>query len=819
MLALLLVLPAALQAAPATPARAVEAPPTLHQVLVAPVDLRRLLRLDMDVAHVDAETGEVAVLVDDDELQKLTTLGFDWRMQHEDVVDFYRSRLTGPAEGTPPYGAWLSPAFGSGSLGSYYTWTEVVSILDQMRTAYPSLISARASIGQSIEGRDLWMVKISDNPDVDEGEPEVRIDALHHAREPQGMQATLWFMLFLLEGYGTDPLATYLVDEREIYFVPVVNPDGYVYNQSIAPGGGGMWRKNRRVNGGGTTGVDLNRNYPFQWGFDNTGSSPTSSSDTYRGPAPASEPEVQAMTAFLSGRNFQTALSVHTYSNLWLHAFGYDFLDPTPPADARFAELSALATEVNGYLVGPAANTLYPANGVTLDYDWAVHGTYSWTPEIGGDGDGFWPPPSRIVPLAEENLLAFQRTALAAGPWVRVEDVQVAEVGDGDGFYEAGEAAAFTVTVRNSGLQAPGTSAVATLSSTSAAATIGSPSYDFGALAPFTSGDNSLFPLTLDIAPGTPAGTVIDWSLELTYDGAVETVGGSVFVGQPIALVADELDLDYGWIAGVPGDTATTGQWERGAPLGTSSGGSPVAPGADNTPGAGGACFVTGNGGGSAGTDDVDNGGTTLITPALRLAGVGPARISYARWFADFTQVDDALVVSISDDDGASWTTVETITGNQNQWNTSTFEVGDFVGQTDAVRLRFYTEDVPNNSFVEAAVDSLSVEIFDAGPRLAIYGEASPGAPLVFNVTGQPGGIWFLFATSPPSPAPTQAPTIQQAVRSTLRTGGMPASRVVRVGGNVPSDPALAGQTLYYRAAVVTGGTVRLSNVAAITVQ
>ena len=131
---------------------------------------------------------------------------------------------------------------------------------------------------------------ISDNPETDEGEPEMRIDAMHHAREPQGMQTTLWFMLFLLENYGSDPLATYLVNEREMYFVPCVNPDGYEYNRINNPNGGGMWRKNRRDNGDGTFGVDLNRNYKAGWTAPCAGST-NSGSDTYKGPSAGSEPE------------------------------------------------------------------------------------------------------------------------------------------------------------------------------------------------------------------------------------------------------------------------------------------------------------------------------------------------------------------------------------------------------------------------------------------------------------------------------------------------------------------------------------------------
>src|SRR5690606_2209606 len=115
---------------------------------------------------------------------------------------------------------------------------------------------------------------ISDQPDVDQDEPEVLYDALHHAREPASLSQLIFYMWYLLENYGTNDEVTYLVDSTEMYFVPCVNPDGYVYNWNNHPTGGGMWRKNRRVNGNGTFGVDLNRNYGHEWGYNNTGSSP-----------------------------------------------------------------------------------------------------------------------------------------------------------------------------------------------------------------------------------------------------------------------------------------------------------------------------------------------------------------------------------------------------------------------------------------------------------------------------------------------------------------------------------------------------------------
>src|SRR6185295_16579494 len=136
------------------------------------------------------------------------------------------------------------------------------------------------SIGKSVEGRDLWMVKISDNVGTSENETQVLFDALHHAREPVSMETTLVFMQNLLAGYGTDPEATYIVDNRELYFVPVVNPDGYEYNRQTDPNGGGMWRKNRQ----GGYGVDLNRNYASFWGL--PGASSFRFADDYRGAAP-----------------------------------------------------------------------------------------------------------------------------------------------------------------------------------------------------------------------------------------------------------------------------------------------------------------------------------------------------------------------------------------------------------------------------------------------------------------------------------------------------------------------------------------------------
>jgi len=160
--------------------------------------------------------------------------------------------------------------FALGSMGGYLTYQEMLDNLDAMRDQYPNLISARADIGTfltngtpdnsvspSIGGNAIQWVRISDNPDIDENESEILYDAIHHAREPASLSQLIYYMWYVLENYDSDPDIKQIVDNTELYFIPVINPDGYLYNQVTNPNGGGLWRKNRF----NTHGVDNNRNY------------------------------------------------------------------------------------------------------------------------------------------------------------------------------------------------------------------------------------------------------------------------------------------------------------------------------------------------------------------------------------------------------------------------------------------------------------------------------------------------------------------------------------------------------------------------------
>jgi carboxypeptidase T len=212
--------------------------------------------------------------------------------------------------------------FGYGSMGGFFTMTEVYARLDSMFALYPNIITQKFSIGTTVQGRPIYVAKISDNPNVNESEPQVFYNSLIHAREPQAMMTVMYYMYYLLENYGTDPEVTYLVNNREIYFQPIVNPDGYEYNRTTDPNGGGMFRKNRKLNSDGSYGIDLNRNFGYMWGYNNSGSSNIPSDETYRGTSAFSEPETQAYRDFVNSKNFKTTLNYHTYSNLLLYPWG-----------------------------------------------------------------------------------------------------------------------------------------------------------------------------------------------------------------------------------------------------------------------------------------------------------------------------------------------------------------------------------------------------------------------------------------------------------------------------------------------------------------
>ncbi len=296
-----------------------------------------------------------------------------------------------------------------GSMGGYLTYDELLATLDEMVALYPNLISAKAPIGNILthEGRPIYWLRLSDNPNVDEAEPEVLYTALHHAREPNSLSQMVFYLWYLLENYDSDPEVKYLVDNTAMYFIPCINPDGYIYNENIDPNGGGLWRKNKYSENGELIGVDLNRNYGYQWGIDDNGSSPNPNSNVYRGTGPFSEPENQAVRDFCNAHQFKITLNYHSYGNLLIYPWGYS--DQITDEHDTFSAFATAMTRENDFFAGTGTQTVgYSVNGNSDDWMYGETDSkpaiYSMTPEIGDGNFGFWPTQDDIDRLNKSTL-------------------------------------------------------------------------------------------------------------------------------------------------------------------------------------------------------------------------------------------------------------------------------------------------------------------------------------------------------------------------------------------------------------------------------
>jgi hypothetical protein len=392
-------------------------------------DNERLTSLSLDLEHSSAnKKGERILFVNENEFTELQQSGLSYEILIDDWKAYYNSlptlseeeKFLIKIESEMSFGV---SGFNFGSMGGFYTFDEIVADLDTMFQLYPNLITERDSIGSSNEGRTIWAVKISDNPNINEDEPAVGFDALVHAREPQSMATLMYFMWYLLENYGTDPEVTYLLDNREIYCVPCFNPDGYEYNRQTDPNGGGMWRKNRRNNGGGCYGVDMNRNFSYQWGYDNIGSSPDPCNGTYRGPSAFSEPETQAIRDLAILKNYGTHFNMHSWQDAYLYPWGY--INEQSPDSSTYREFASDMSAFNGYSYGTSGEILnYQSNGTVRDYMYGEQiekdKIFGYTIEIGNSDDWFWPPQSRIFPIAQINVRSNMYHAFVAGEYVKL---------------------------------------------------------------------------------------------------------------------------------------------------------------------------------------------------------------------------------------------------------------------------------------------------------------------------------------------------------------------------------------------------------------
>ncbi|MFC9586000.1 M14 family metallopeptidase [Streptomyces yangpuensis] len=348
-------------------------------------DRTALLGTGVSIDEVDDHT--VVVSADTMQAKKLRELGYKL------------TALPGPPDRSMP-GIAASPMDFPSADSKYHNYAEATAEINQLVAQYPAIASKRV-IGKSYQGRDLLAIKISDNVATDESEPEVLFTAHQHAREHLTVEMALYLLKEFTSKYGTDSRVANAVNGREIWIVPDLNPDGGEYD--IATGSYRSWRKNRQPNSGSSyVGTDENRNWNYKWGCCG-GSSSSKSSETYRGAAAESAPEVKAVSDFVRSRvvggkqQIKAAIDFHTYSELVLWPFGYTYNDTAPglTADdlAVYKKIGTSMAASNGYTPEQASD-LYITDGTIDDWLWGNQKIFSYTfemyPESGGGG--FYPP-------------------------------------------------------------------------------------------------------------------------------------------------------------------------------------------------------------------------------------------------------------------------------------------------------------------------------------------------------------------------------------------------------------------------------------------
>ena len=773
---------------------AAAAAPRLVRVQLDDANGARLLEAGLDV--VDLRAGRHAMILawPGDEA-KIQSLGFTPELVDAAPGRTIARRTAAEIAGRPrPEGKRVRsaagggtfrvqtlPPFGSGSMGGYWTLAEVRMKLDDLVASDVNDVVADQldTLGWSRGGRPILGLELGKPVAGPDPRPVAFLSSLNHAREPMGMQSVFYFADHLLSRYGTDPFATYLLDQRRIVLLPLKNPDGFWINDSIYAGSGGTefgyWRKNARDNNGNLVvdfgdGVDLNRNYGYKWGNNNVGSSANSSSETYRGPSAFSEPETQAHRDAVIALQPATGLSFHSYGDYFLHPWGWTV--PGTPDSLAFYEWSDEMTLGTGYQGGPAPRVLYEVNGEFND--WCYGDTllkpkmFSWTPEVGTGADGFWPLPSRIEFLALENLMTCYTVAAIAGPYVRAERITLDE-----GVLNAGHTAHVRLRARNLGRAAAPAGLTATLAPLDAGVTVLTGAVGYPVLAPRSSAEaTAAATITIAAFDSVTPGRRLRLLAEFSAPGGFysrDTV--EILAGTPTVLATEDF-------------SGTLGAWHAQTPWAIVNG-EPAHPGR------------------FAADSPASRYGANLNTRLTRResfdlsAGVHAWALFDARWMLE-TDYDATLVEASLD--SVSWTPLPAratvpgefgpqpgglpvFEGTRSLWRPERVDLSAFTGPAATrVWLRFRTVSDGGTQYDGFNFDSLRVLLFDPAAQpapVAVEAGAVPTALALSAPTPQPArhNASFAFALPEAGHARLDVSDLQGRRMRTLLDGPLPAGR------------------------------------------
>jgi carboxypeptidase T len=621
------------------------------------------------------------------EINIAQTLGATVEILIDDVQKFYVERnkntttstlknttCSNSGGGTPSY---TNPTnYNHGSMGGFLTYAEVMQEIDSMTLLYPNLITARAPIDTftTHEGRNLFWVRMSDNANTKESEPEILYDAVHHAREAISIHQMIYYMWYLLENYATDAKIQAIVDNTELYFVPFVNPDGFLYNESTDPNGGGMWRKNRRVHGNGDFGVDNNRNYDYTdgangptWGT--VGISHATSSDVHCGPNAFSEPENNAMKWFVEQHDFKLALNFHSYSNLLLYPFGFETGRQCPDSLTYKAISNEMVAE-NNFSNTPGW-ALYETSGGSDDWMYGEtqnhNKIFSFTPEIGSSAQGFWPVKADIDPLCQGMMHHNLTAAHLVNNYAVAEDLQPLMIENQNGF--------LYYNIERLGLTGSGDFTVSILPVSSNIMSVGSTNSHTGmSLLQIDSDSISYF-----LNPSIQSGDLITYVLSV--DNGLFTLNDTITktYGTQQTILTDNATNLTNWIVSQTWNTTTSAFYSPSSSITDSPSGNY--------------------------NDNINK--TITLTNAISLTNAVSANLSfYAKWAIEAGW--DYVQVEVSTNNGASWEPQcgkYTKLGNSDQdfnkplydgfqssWINEEIDLSQYLGQNIKIRFQIVSD-------------------------------------------------------------------------------------------------------------------------------
>jgi carboxypeptidase T len=353
-------------------------------------DVATLANMGLDIWEY--REGSLIIRVTNNERKQIIESGFVIETITENVYEYTEEKIR-----QDQISMLAEPA-----TAKYHSYDEVINELIALED---SGVAQTHIIGRTHEGRDIWAVKISDNPSEAEEEPGAVFLGCHHAREWISVEVPLYIARYLTDNYDSDTDVKHLIDNCEIWIVPVVNPDGYEYSRTRER----FWRKNRRDNGDGTFGVDLNRNYDYMWGTIDTPAQ--TSAYTYRGPSAFSEPETQAIRDLVRKYDFRILLSYHSFWQAIYYPWAYTW--NASPDGPMFRDMTSSMIELiyntsgttyTNWLDTPGT---YLHSGDTGDWSYGELGICSFGIElrpVTSSQGGFALPENQIIPTCEENL-------------------------------------------------------------------------------------------------------------------------------------------------------------------------------------------------------------------------------------------------------------------------------------------------------------------------------------------------------------------------------------------------------------------------------